>query len=104
MFRYKVKKDKLDWMFRYKVKKDKLEEVGSALMEYVNELKYDVYQEVNDPTSSVTVITIKDEATRDEWIHAPHTEKLGSVLYPNCEKPPIRTIYKLVASKTSVSD
>ena len=100
------------WMFRYKVKKDKLEEVGSALMEYVNELKlkepgillYDVQQEVNDPTSSVTVITIKDEATRDEWIHAPHTEKLGSVLYPNCEKPPIRTIYKLVASKTSVSD
>ncbi len=102
----------IHWMFRYKVKKDKLEEVGSALMEYVNELKlkepgillYDVYQEVNDPTSSVTVITIKDEATRDEWIHAPHTEKLGSVLYPNCEKPPIRTIYKLVASKTSVSD
>jgi len=99
-------------MFRYKVKKDKLEEVGSALREYVKELKlkepgillYDVYQEVNDPTSSVAVITIKDEAARDEWIHAPHTEKLGSVLYPNCEKPPIRTIYKLVASKTSVSD
>ncbi len=99
-------------MFRYKVKKDKLEEVGSALREYIDELKlkepgillYDVYQEVNDPTSSVTVITFKDEATRDKWIHAPHTEKLGSVLYPNCEKPPIRTIYKLVASKTSVSD
>ncbi len=102
----------IHWMFRYKVKKDKLEEVGSALREYVKELKlkepgillYDVYPEVNDPTSSVSVITLKDEATRGEWIHAPHTEKFGSVLYPNCEKPPIRTVYKLVASKTSVSD
>jgi len=92
----------------YQVRPEALPRVLAAIREFVayvrkNEpgtLRYDVWQEKNDPTRFVHSFIFRDaEADR---IHSESTEvkKFASVLYPECLAPVEFIDYRHVVSKT----
>jgi quinol monooxygenase YgiN len=93
---------------RYQVRPQGLERCLAAIREFVayvraNEpgtLRYEVWQEREDPTRFVHIFVFRDaEADR---IHSefPQVKKFAAVLYPECPAPVEFIDYRLVVSKT----
>lgn len=91
---------------RYQVRPEALEQVLAAIRELVayvraNEagtLRYEVWQERDDPTRFVHILVCRDaEADR---IHAdsPGISKFAGILYPQCREPVEFIDYEAVAS------
>lgn len=91
---------------RYQVRQESLDKCLAAIRDFVayvrkNEkgtLRYDVWQEQNDPTRFVHIFTFRDaEADR---IHSESAEvkKFASILYPECLAPVEFIDYQQVAS------
>ena len=91
---------------RYQVRKEKLDVCLAAIRDFVayvrkNEkgtLRYDVWQQKDDPTKFVHIFTFRDaDAVR---IHSESAEvkKFAGILYPNCLAPVEFTDYQLIAS------
>jgi quinol monooxygenase YgiN len=91
---------------RYRVKKKKLPKVKKTLVDFVAEIKtneagidfYEVFQEKNDPTVFVHVMTFKDKKAERAHAKSTHVQKLIKTLYPTCKEEPEFTDLKLVKS------
>jgi quinol monooxygenase YgiN len=94
----------------YQVHPEALERCLAAIREFVayvrtNEagtLRYEVWQEKNDPTRFVHIFTFRD--AQADKIHSESTavKKFSSILYPECLAPVEFVDYQLVVSKTDV--
>ena len=77
---------------RYQVKKEKLDICLAAIRDFVayvrkNEkgtLRYDVWQEKNDPTKFVHIFLFRDEEADRIHSESEEVKKFAGILYPNC--------------------
>ena len=84
---------------RYQVKADKLNEVKMIVSNFVelvknNEpktLKYEAFQEKNNPNEFVHFISFKDESAEEFHRNTEYVKKFIDALYPLCEKKPVFT-------------
>lgn len=91
-------------MVRYRVKKGKAEEVKKAIEQFVFDVKrhdwgtvsYEAFQE--DELTFVHLMSFRDEKSERLHHEADHTNRFVDMLYPNCEKEPVFTELKPVAS------
>jgi len=91
---------------RYQVKKDKLDVCLAAIRDFVayvrkNEkgtLRYDVWQEKEDPTKFVHIFTFRDAAAHRAHSASSEVKTFASVLYPACLAPVEFIDYTHVAS------
>jgi len=91
---------------RYQVKKDKLDVCLAAIRDFVayvrkNEkgtLRYDVWQEKEDPTKFVHIFTFRDEDADRIHSESAEVKKFAGILYPNCLAPVEFIDYQLVAT------
>jgi quinol monooxygenase YgiN len=92
---------------RYQVKAESLERCLKAIREFVayvraNEqgtLRYEVWQEKQDPTRFVHIFTFRDEASDKAHSESEAVRKFSSILYPECLAPVEFVDYQLVVSK-----
>ena len=93
---------------RYQVKPESLERCLGAIKEFVayvraNEagtLRYEVWQEKEDPTRFVHIFTFRDAAADKIHSESEAVKKFSSILYPECLAPVEFIDYQLVVSKT----
>lgn len=93
---------------RYQVRSEALERCLAAIYEFVayvraNEpgtLRYEVWQEREDPTRFVHIFVFRD--TEADRIHSesPQVKKFAAVLYPECLAPVEFVDYRQVVSNT----
>jgi len=91
---------------RYQVKKDKLDICLAAIREFVayvrkkekGTLRYDVWQEKEDPTKFVHIFTFRDADADRIHSESEEVKKFAGILYPNCLAPVEFTDYQLIAS------
>jgi len=91
---------------RYQVQKDKLDICLAAIRDFVayvrkNEkgtLRYDVWQEKDDPTKFVHIFTFRDEDADRIHSESAEVKKFAGILYPNCLAPVEFIDYQLIAS------
>ena len=91
---------------RYQVRKEKLDICLAAIREFVayvrkNEkgtLRYDVWQEMNDPTKFVHIFTFRDADADRIHSESAEVKKFAGILYPNCLAPVEFIDYQLIAS------
>jgi quinol monooxygenase YgiN len=94
----------------YQVRPEALERCLAAIREFVayvraNEtgtLRYDVWQEKNDPTRFVHIFTFRDAEADKIHSESAAVKKFSSILYPECLAPVEFIDYQLVVSKTDV--
>ena len=87
---------------RYQVRPEALEKCLSAIQEFVayvraNEsgtLRYEVWQEQDDPTKFVHIFVFRDAEADRLHSESPEVKKFASVLYPECLKPVEFTDYR----------
>ena len=91
---------------RYQVKNDKLDICLAAIRDFVayvrkNEkgtLRYDVWQEKDDPTKFVHIFTFRDADADRAHSESAEVKKFAGILYPNCLAPVEFIDYQLIAS------
>ena len=91
---------------RYQVRKEALDTCLAAIREFVayvrtNEkgtLRYDVWQEKDDPTKFVHIFTFRDEEADRIHSESAETKKFADILYPNCLAPVEFIDYQQIAS------
>ncbi|MFZ1076677.1 MAG: antibiotic biosynthesis monooxygenase [Nitrosotalea sp.] len=91
---------------RYKVKKKKLSKLKTALAAFVEDIKkhesgivhYEVFQEKDDPTILVHVMTFKDKKAETAHAKSAHVQKWVKTLSSVCKEKPEFTNLKLVES------
>lgn len=91
---------------RYQVRKEKLDVCLSAIRDFVayvrkNEkgtLRYDVWQEKDDPTKFVHIFTFADADADRIHSESAEVKKFAGILYPNCLAPVEFIDYQQVAS------
>lgn len=91
---------------RYQVRKEALDTCLAAIREFVayvraNEkgtLRYDVWQEKEDPTKFVHLFTFRDEDADRIHSESAEVKKFAGILYPNCLAPVEFIDYQQVAS------
>jgi len=91
---------------RYQVRPEAVEKCLAAIREFVgyvrtNEagtLRYDVWQEKNDPTRFVHAFIFKDEAADQAHSESAEVRKFASILYPECLAPVEFVDYRLIVS------
>ncbi len=91
---------------RYEVRPESLDECLGAISEFVahvraNEpgtVRYDVWQDKNDPTRFVHVFVFRDAAAHTIHSESAEVKKFASILYPNCLAPVEFVDYRQVAS------
>jgi len=91
---------------RYQVKKEKLDICLAAIRDFVayvrkNEkgtLRYDVWQEKNDPTKFVHIFLFRDEEADRIHSESEEVKKFAGILYPNCLAPVEFIDYQQIAS------
>jgi quinol monooxygenase YgiN len=92
---------------RYQVRPESLERCLKAIREFVsyvrsNEagtLRYEVWQEKNDPTCFVHIFTFRDAEADKAHSESAAVKKFSSILYPACLTPVEFVDYQLVVSK-----
>lgn len=80
---------------RYQVKKESLAKCLAAIHEFVayveaNEqgtLRYDVWQEKDDPTKFVHIFTFRDADADQAHSESAAVKKFSGILYPECLEP-----------------
>lgn len=91
---------------RYKVRAEALERCLAAIREFVayvraNEpgtLRYEVWQEREDPTRFVHIFTFRDAEAARIHSESPEVKQFASVLYPECLAPVEFIDYQQVVS------
>ena len=91
---------------RYQVRRDKLDVCLAAIRDFVayvrkNEkgtLRYDVWQEKNDPTKFVHIFTFRDADADRTHSESEEVKKFAGILYPNCLAPVEFIDYQQIAS------
>jgi quinol monooxygenase YgiN len=91
---------------RYQVRKEALDVCLAAIRDFVayvrkNEkgtLRYDVWQEKDDPTKFVHIFTFRDEDADRAHSESAEVKKFAGILYPNCLAPVEFIDYQLIAS------
>ena len=91
---------------RYQVRKEKLDVCLAAIRDFVayvrtNEkgtLRYDVWQELDDPTKFVHIFTFRDADADRIHSESAEVKKFAGILYPNCLQPVEFIDYQLIAS------
>lgn len=91
---------------RYKVKKKKLPKLKTALAAFVEDIRknesgivhYEVFQEKDDPTILVHVMTFKDRKAETAHAKSVHVQKWVKTLSSVCKEKPDFTDLKLVVS------
>jgi quinol monooxygenase YgiN len=91
---------------RYQVHPEALEKVLAAIHEFVayvcaNEsgtMRYEVWQERDDPTRFVHIFIFKDTEADKLHSESPEVKKFASTLYPECLKPVEFIDYRQVTS------
>ena len=94
---------------RYQVRAESLELCLSAIHEFVayvraNEpgtLRYDVWQEVEDPTRFVHIFTFRHADADRIHSESAAVKKFSGVLYPECLAPVEFVDYRLIASNAA---
>ena len=95
---------------RYQVRPESLERCLAAIHEFVayvrrsetGTLRYDVWQEVNDPTRFVHIFTFRDAEADRIHSESEAVKVFSGTLYPECLAPVEFVDYHLVDSKTGV--
>lgn len=80
---------------RYQVKAESLDKCLAAIHEFVayvrkaepGTLRYEVWQEEDDPTRFVHIFTFRDEAASETHSASAEVKKFAGILYPECLKP-----------------
>ena len=91
---------------RYQVRKEKLDVCLAAIRDFVayvrkNEkgtLRYDVWQEKDDPTKFVHIFTFADKDADRIHSESAEVKKFAGILYPNCLAPVEFIDYQQIAS------
>jgi quinol monooxygenase YgiN len=91
---------------RYQVRPAALERCLAAIHEFVayvrdhepGTLRYDVWQEKDDPTRFVHAFIFRDEAADRAHSESAEVKRFASILYPECLAPVEFVDYRLVAS------
>ena len=91
---------------RYQVHPEALEKVLAAIHEFVdyvraNEdgtMRYEVWQELNDPTRFVHIFIFRDAEADQHHSESPQVKKFASILYPECLAPVEFIDYRQVVS------
>ena len=91
---------------RYQVRKEKLDVCLAAIRDFVayvrkNEkgtLRYDVWQEKDDPTKFVHIFTFADQDADRIHSESAEVKKFAGILYPNCLAPVEFIDYQQIAS------
>ena len=95
---------------RYQVRPEEVERCVAAIHEFVdyvkaNEpgtLRYDVWQERDDPTRFVHTFVFRDETAHMAHSSSAEVKTFAGKLYPCCLQPVEFVDYRLVASKKDV--
>jgi quinol monooxygenase YgiN len=101
------KEKEIRQLAHYQVKAESLELCPRAIREFVayvraNEdgtLRYEVWQEKEDPTRFVHIFTFRDEAADKTHSESEAVKKFSSILYPECLAPVEFIDYQVVVSK-----
>ena len=91
---------------RYQVKPEALERVLAAIHEFVayvrsnqsGTIRYEVWQEQNDPTRFVHIFIFRDGEADKAHSESAEVKKFASILYPECLAPVEFIDYELVVS------
>jgi quinol monooxygenase YgiN len=92
---------------RYQVKAEALERCLAAIREFVayvraqedGTLRYEVWQEKEDPTRFVHIFTFRDAEADKAHSESEAVKKFSSILYPECLSPVEFVDYQQVVSK-----
>ncbi len=92
---------------RYQVRPEALESCLAAIKEFVNymrsneagTLRYEVWQEKEDPTRFVHIFTFRDAAADKIHSKSEAVKKFSSILYPACLTPVEFVDYHVVVAK-----
>jgi quinol monooxygenase YgiN len=103
--------NKIRQLARYQVRAESLERCLAAIHEFVayvraNEpgtLRYDVWQEREDPTRFVHIFTFRDAEADHIHSESAAVKKFSGILYPECLAPVEFVDYQLVTSNTASS-
>jgi quinol monooxygenase YgiN len=95
---------------RYQVRPESVRRVLAAINEFVTyvrthepgTLRYDVWQEQNDPTRFVHIFVFRDESAHHVHSSSREVEKFSSILYPECLAPVEFIDYQFVVSNTGI--
>lgn len=93
-------------IIRYRAKKKKLLKLKVAIGKYVDDIKknesgvisYEVFQEKDDPTTFVHMMTFKDKTAERVHVKSEHVQKWIKTLHSLCKEEPELTDLKLVKS------
>lgn len=96
---------------RYQVRPEALQECLAALREFVDyvrasepgTLRYEVWQEQQDPTRFVHIFVFRDAEADQMHSESAEVKKFAGILYPNCLAPVEFTDYRQVASNLGQS-
>jgi quinol monooxygenase YgiN len=80
---------------RYQVKAESLDRCLAAIHEFVayvrrsepGTLRYEVWQEQDDPTRFVHIFTFRNEAANEAHSASAEVKKFAGILYPECLTP-----------------
>lgn len=92
---------------RYQVRRESLETCIAAIREFVayvrakepGTLRYDVWQEKDDPTKFVHVFVFRDAAADQAHSESAEVRKFAGILYPNCLAPVEFVDYEQLVAK-----
>ena len=91
---------------RYQVRPEALEQCLAAIREFVayvrasepGTLRYEVWQERDDPTRFVHVFVFRDAEADRVHSESPQVKRFAGILYPNCLAPVEFIDYRQVAA------
>jgi quinol monooxygenase YgiN len=100
------KNNEIRQLARYQVRLESLEKCLAAIQEFVayvraNEpgtLRYDVWQEIADPTRFIHIFTFRDAEADRIHSESAAVKKFSGILYPECLAPVEFIDYRLVTS------
>ena len=91
---------------RYQVRPEALEQCLAAIREFVayvrasepGTLRYEVWQELDDPTRFVHIFIFRDGEADRIHSESPEVKRFAGILYPNCLAPVEFVDYRQVAA------
>jgi quinol monooxygenase YgiN len=104
----KSKGQEIRQLARYQVKPESLKRCLGAIKEFVayvraiedGTIRYEVWQEKEDPTCFVHIFTFRDAEAGRIHSESAAVKKFSSILYPECLAPVEFVDYQMVVSKT----
>lgn len=109
MAKFESETREIHQLARYQVHPEALEKCLAAIREFVayvraNEpgtLRYDVWQEKEDPTRFVHIFIFRDAAADQAHSESAAVKKFSSILYPQCLAPVEFIDYQFVVSNAA---